>query len=53
MKKNFYEFPLKKPNAKYELLRKYFSRTLVTDKGTNIVKNICLTEQAFLSKITT
>ena len=30
-----------------------FSRTLTTDKGTNIVKNICVTEEPFLSKTTT
>ena len=31
----------------------YFARVLATDHGANIVQNICLTEQSFLSKITT
>ena len=44
---------LKKTYNKYELLRTCFSRILVTDKDTNIVENICLTEQSFLNKITT
>ena len=30
-----------------------FSRTLATNKGTNMVKNTCITEQPLLSKITT
>ena len=33
--------------------QRVFSRALATDKGTNIVQNISLTEQPFLSKITT
>ena len=31
----------------------YFKRVLATDKGANIVQNICLTEQSLMSKITT
>ena len=45
-------FPWKKTNTKYELIWTCFSRTLVTDKGANIVQNIFLTEQPFLSKVT-
>ena len=46
------EFSSKKTYTKYELLRTCFSRILATDKETNIVQNICLTEQP-LHKITT
>ena len=44
---------MKKTYRKYELLRTCFSRILVTDEGTNIVQNTCLTEQQFLEQITT
>ena len=47
------EFSLKKTYNKYELLQTGFSKILATDKETNIVQNICLTEQSFLNKITT
>ena len=47
------EFSFKKTYTKYELLRAYFSRILATDKGTNMVQNIRVTEQLFLNKITT
>ena len=36
--------------TKNELLRRHFSRILVTDHGTNIVRNINFTAQPFLSK---
>ena len=45
------EFSFKKAYNKYELLRTWFSRILATDKETNIVQNICLTEQAFWTKL--
>ena len=44
---------MKKTYSKYDLLRTCFSRILATDKKTNIVQNIFLTEQTFLNKITT
>ena len=47
------EFSLKKTCNKYELLQTGFSRILATDKKSNIVQNICLTNQSYLSKITT
>ena len=47
------KFSMKKTYTKYELLQRCFSRILATDKETNIVQNICLTEQSFLNKITT
>ena len=37
------EFSLKKTITKNEILRRYFSRILDTDKGTNNVQNLYLT----------
>ena len=46
------EFSLKnKNNTKNELLRTCFSWALAADKGTNIVQNICLTEEPFWAKL--
>ena len=44
----FWKIPVR---TKYELIWTCFSRTLVTDKGANIVQNICLTEQPFWAKL--
>ena len=47
------EFSLKRPILSMNYFECVFSRTLAINKGTNIVQKICLTEQPFLSKITT
>ena len=47
------EFSLKKTYTKYDLLPTCFSRILAKDKKANVVRNICLTEQSFLNKVTT
>ena len=44
---------LEKTYTKYDLLRTCFSRILAKDKKANVVRNMCLTEQSFLNKITT
>ena len=44
---------MKKNYQKYELLGTAFSRIMATDKETNIVENICVTEQSFSSITTT
>ena len=47
------EFSLKNTNTKYNLLQTCCPRTLATDKETNIIQNMCLTQHPCFSGITT